>query len=289
MTSPSDSPTRLTLSATDGREVLLAEILESSAIKNGHWTRQEMNLASRDARELAGEAAEPALFLTVRSRLTLARLKPLIPNQETIGPVKFNIWPFILALMLSAFFCGALTDRFATDGARINLLSAPIILLLLWNLAVYVALLLNRLGLCPSYTRLPTQLLKKAFSRLPLSGLPTDSLKTRFITRWIACQDTYLRTEATRAFHFASLAFVIGLLASLGIRGIGTAYSVGWESTWLGSSPEWISVILRAIYDWIPLIFWAVPVGLIFKRSPVFVSTALLPYICSAPQSGFFV
>ena len=78
-------------------------------------------------------------------------------------------------------------------------------------------------------------------------------MKARFFSRWIACQDAYLRTEAARAFHLASVAFVIGLLTSIGVRGIGTAYTVGWESTWLGNHPEWISVILRSLYDLVPL------------------------------------
>ena len=253
MKASSDLQTRLTLSATDAGDVLLAETLETSAMETGHWTTEDMSVASRDARELAGKSAKPTDFLAIRSRLTLARLKTLMPDQETLQPVVFHTWPLVIALILSAYLGGALTDRFATDGAKINLLSPPILLLLVWNLAVYLGLFLNLLGFRPSWLNLPTTELSKAFSKLQRFSLPPDSLKARFFSRWIACQDAYLRTEAARAFHLASVAFVIGLLTSIGVRGIGTAYTVGWESTWLGNHPEWISVILRSLYDLVPL------------------------------------
>lgn len=50
---------------------------------------------------------------------------------------------------------------------------------------------------------------------------------------------------AARAFHLAAAAFAAGLLASIAVRGIGTAYVVGWESTWFADNPNRVAGILR--------------------------------------------
>ena len=53
---------------------------------------------------------------------------------------------------------------------------------------------------------------------------------------------------AARAFHLAALCFVLGMIASVLLRGIGTAYTVGWESTWFAESPEIVYQIIALVY-----------------------------------------
>lgn len=48
-------------------------------------------------------------------------------------------------LGLAALMSGMLTDHLATEGARINLLSPPLLLLIVWNLAVYLLIILKPL------------------------------------------------------------------------------------------------------------------------------------------------
>lgn len=248
-----DFPTSLRLSAEDAQDVLLAETLERSETESGHWNAEESLTASRNARELAGTSATPAVYLPIRARLVLARLKTFVPNQEKLCNITFNTWPLVLGLLLLAYLGGALTDSFATEGARINLLSPPVLLLLMWNLIVYLLLLLSALGLSTKARFSPIEMLAIGFSRMKWTGLDKNAPKALFAVRWTAVQTTRLRTEASRAFHLASCAFAIGLLTSIAVRGIGTAYIVGWESTWFDENPEWIAAILRTVYDIIPL------------------------------------
>ena len=248
-----DFPTSLQLAAEDAQDVLLAETLESSETESGHWNANESSAASRDARELAGASAKPAVYLPIRARLVLARLKTFVPNQEKLRNVTFNTWPLVLGLVLLAYLGGALTDRFATEGARINLLSPPVLLLLVWNLVVYLILLIGTLGLLPKVPFSPVEALVAGFSRMKWTGLDKKAPKALFAARWTALQTTRLRTEASRAFHLASCAFAVGLLTSIAVRGIGTAYTIGWESTWFSENPEWIAALLRTVYNIIPL------------------------------------
>ena len=48
-------------------------------------------------------------------------------------------------LGLAALMSGMLTDHLATEDARINLLSPPLLLLIVWNLAVYLLIILKPL------------------------------------------------------------------------------------------------------------------------------------------------
>ena len=46
----------------------------------------------------------------------------------------------------------------------------------------------------------------------------------------------------------AAFAFVIGMIASVLLRGIGTAYTVGWESTWFANNPDVVYQIIALTY-----------------------------------------
>ena len=72
-------PTTVRLSEKDARDVLLAELLETPTEaapgEKPVWTSVDAAAATRDARHLAGERRTPGLFLPLRARLVLARLK----------------------------------------------------------------------------------------------------------------------------------------------------------------------------------------------------------------------
>ena len=50
-----------------------------------------------------------------------------------------------------------------------------------------------------------------------------------------------------------AVAFAVGILTSILVRGIGTAWQIGWESTWFAESPEAVRAIIRFTYGLIPL------------------------------------
>ncbi len=47
--------------------------------------------------------------------------------------------------------------------------------------------------------------------------------------------------------------FGLGLIASIGIHGWGTEYTVGWESTWLSDKPSAVLTFINLFYGMIPV------------------------------------
>ena len=60
--------------------------------------------------------------------------------------------------------------------------------------------------------------------------------------------------NVARTLHLAAIAFAFGIIASLLVRGFGTAYWAGWESTWLAESPDSVKTFLDYTYGLIPAV-----------------------------------
>lgn len=250
-------PTTVRLSEKDARDVLLAELLETpTEVVPGEkpvWTPADAAAATRDARHLAGERRTPGLFLPLRARLVLARLKER-RVKTTLEQTGFATTPVLLTLATLGYLAGVLTDRLATTGSVVNLLSPPLLAFFLWNLFVYLLLLVQGASALTGKTvGAPLRsALVRLFEKLHLPGLKKDGLRTRFWARWAPLMTPKLALCAAQALHLATLAFAIGLLTSLAVRGIGTAYVVGWESTWLADRPDIVLGILNATYGLVP-------------------------------------
>lgn len=142
----SDStPKFVHLSESDARDVLFAEMLEKRAGGDGRWSAGNRDAATRDAKRLAGEGVGARDFLPLRARLVAARLHEDPAN--AFGTTSFRRASLALTVILglAALMSGMLTDHLATEGARINLLSPPLLLLIVWNLAVYLLIILKPL------------------------------------------------------------------------------------------------------------------------------------------------
>lgn len=230
------------LPLADARDVVFAEVLESDAV----WRPEDARRATTDAKQLAGDQAkDPAKFLPLRARLVMARL-----NSPQAPKLPGTLWP-TLALGLAALLLGAFSDQLTAEHARINLLAPPFLALLLWNLGVYVSL--------------TVQLLTKPFRRSPRTTpsvydfsvlrtrlrrvLPTLKPRERaFFSRWSELNGPVVALHVSRAFHLAAAMFALGWVLSIGVRGIGTAYTVGWESTWLALRPDLVTAVLKVTY-----------------------------------------
>ncbi|MDY4163961.1 MAG: DUF2868 domain-containing protein [Sutterella sp.] len=239
-------------SEADASDILLAEAAEAHFSEAGIWTDADQARATRDARELAGERRTPDVLLPLRARLVLARLKSVLPDPDGIRKLSYGITPFTVALMLAAYAAGALTDRLSTDGARINLLAVPLLLVVVWNLAVYAVLLLKALHLLPSSALPAREAVVRLLSGLRLPRLKDHALKMRYVSLRTAAELPRLRLAAARAFHLAAAAFAVGILTGVLVRGIGTAWIVGWESTWFADSPELVRSVISLTYGLIP-------------------------------------
>ena len=257
-TQPRDSAS---FSENDAKDIILAEVLEKTETEAGRWNAQLRDEATRDARRLAGEDIAPSTFLPLRARLVVARMHERFGDAVAIKEGRTLTLPLVLTLTLVALIGGALTDRLATDGAQINLLSPPLLILLLWNLLVYLGLLLRALRVIPQ--RMPglpfRSHLTSLFVKLNEFPLKAGALQRAFHLNWCRIHMPQIRLQAARALHLAAAAFAIGLLLGIAVRGIGTAYHVGWESTWLVDRPDLIKALLDVTYGLLPLHLLGLP------------------------------
>src|SRR5690606_22507348 len=134
---------------------------------------------------------------------------PLSPPSSATG----TAWrPWILPVALAlAFGAGLATDALSA-GRQVNLLAAPLLGVLVWNLLVYLVLLGRVVaGLLRRRTAGPG-LMQRALLR-GLARLP----QTQAITPGDAAR-------AGALLHAASALFAVGLLAGLYLRGLAFEY-----------------------------------------------------------------
>lgn len=208
--------------------------------------------AAADARLIAGK--DPKEKALARAKLVLSR-RSLKPSRVPTLPTGL----FTGALMLCAYFLGVMTDRFSSEGAVVNLLSPALLLILFWQIALYALLLVGTiaapLGWKPKWPG--RELFAALLSRLRILTVSKQTLRERPL--WLSLLTPALRSEAARAFHLAAAALGAGLLTGLAFRGIGTAYTVGWTSTWLAGHEAWLATLFSATYGLVPLELFGTP------------------------------
>lgn len=208
--------------------------------------------AAADARLIAGK--DPKEKALARAKLVLSR-RSLKPSRVPTLPTGLVTG----ALMLCAYFLGVMTDRFSSEGAVVNLLSPALLLILFWQIALYALLLVGTiaapLGWKPKWPG--RELFAALLSRLRILTVSKQTLRERPL--WLSLLTPALRSEAARAFHLAAAALGAGLLTGLAFRGIGTAYTVGWTSTWLVGHEAWLAALFSATYGLVPLELFGTP------------------------------
>ena len=208
--------------------------------------------AAADARLIAGK--DPKEKALARAKLVLSR-RSLKPSRVPTLPTGL----FTGALMLCAYFLGVMTDRFSSEGAVVNLLSPALLLILVWQIALYALLLVGTiaapLGWKPKWPG--RELFAALLSRLRILTVSKQTLRERPL--WLSLLAPALRSEAARAFHLAAASLGAGLLTGLAFRGIGTAYTVGWTSTWLAGHEAWLAALFSATYGLVPLELFGIP------------------------------
>lgn len=208
--------------------------------------------AAADARLIAGK--DPKEKALARAKLVLSR-RSLKPSRVPTLPTGL----FTGALMLCAYFLGVMTDRFSSEGAVVNLLSPALLLILFWQIALYALLLVGTiaapLGWKPKWPG--RELFAALLSGLRILTVSKQTLRERPL--WLSLLAPALRSEAARAFHLAAAALGAGLLTGLAFRGIGTAYTVGWTSTWLAGHEAWLAALFSATYGLVPLELFGTP------------------------------
>jgi hypothetical protein len=191
-----------------------------------------------------------------RTRILLGKIVARHPFVDTVltlaGGPAWAGWVVVTLGLLFGFVLSAL------DGTRrINILAFPLLGLVLWNLAVYVATFASwfraRSTTMRPRRRLPEELahiwmgyVARQVAKSGAFHVPLAEALRRFTKEWFEIARPLLVARATRVFHLSAVAVGLGLIAGLYVRGIAFDYQAGWESTFF-DAPR-VRTLLSVIY-----------------------------------------
>ena len=156
-------------------------------------------------------------------------------------------------LPLAALLLGLVIDRIA-NAHRVDLLSPPLLLVLAWNLAVY--LLIAWQAWRPSRPGAWLQGLRHLGRRGGARGL-AGRIAADFHARWLAHMAGALQQRAACVLHLCAAAWGAGIALSLLLRGLVVRYQFGWESTFLDAAQ---------VHAIVSVLFW--PLTTLFGLAP---------------------
>ncbi len=225
------------------RQVMLVRAIESTDATRQILSDDDRVYASQSAQALAQWDASssqapvtPALFLQKRAGLILKRIEERTPSFGTLTASKTSLRSLANALPVIALLAGALADRIS-DPHRVDLLSAPLLLIIAWNLAVYALLLVWWLApaswVPPAHSGWRVRLANIKASIPAKLPKPLVAATSTFAAEWLAASAPLTRARLQRAIHFSAAAFALGAVISLYARGLLSQYQAGWESTFL--------------------------------------------------------
>jgi Protein of unknown function (DUF2868) len=209
-----------------------------------------------EAQPSAPLSPQSEAFLARRAERLLDRLRlrsPVVTHLLALAGGLTWLGRFVLIL---AFAAGV--SLAALDGERrINILAFPLVGLIVWNLFVYVLLLITwvRARGRPAaagfwsahlYERWIAGRIEALMRRSTRFNVPLSTGLRRFAAEWGALSQPILFLRAKRLLHLAAALMALGLIVGLYIRGIGLRYEAGWESTFLG--PQSAYALIAALY-----------------------------------------
>jgi hypothetical protein len=251
--------TRIRTSEKEARQILLARAIEIVDVQGkliSDAERDELDVrAGEVARNARGKRLDVRSALRTRAKAVLdvvARRNPGIAALAEIPPSRTLL---IVGLPLLALVLGFSSDIVANPH-RLDLVSLPLLAVVLWNLVFYV-LLLARLFVRGEPLESRLRRFTAPLSVRPFSRHTRAEVAGNFIATW---QTTAARLNASRltlALHLSAAAWAIGTALSLFLRGFPYEYRIGWESTWLSA---------EGVHSLLDVLFW--PATTLLKLQP---------------------
>ena len=205
------------------------------------WTEDDRAWASLAAAQVVGEDATPPTFVARRAALALER----IDTRGSKLPRTVRAWhwrPWVgVAVVVLAVIVGVAVDRIGSEQ-RINVLAPPVLLLVLWNIAVYAVL---GAGYVVHYGDAgPLGPLRRVVVRLaaasgqvraPRDGDtdPVPHALAALANDWVVQAAPLYAMRAARVLHLAAAALAVGVIVGMYWRGLAFEYRATWESTFL--------------------------------------------------------
>ncbi len=213
------------------RRILLVQTAEELDAECRHLKREDRNAAG------AGVAGtlDDAQYLRIRADILYPLLPPLAVS-KAMRPAWHQRWPWMpWAVAGLALSFGWFTNELGTERT-INVLSFPLLLLILWNLSVAVLSLWaeyrSRYGSIPALPR-------------PGAGPYLDELATTGAARISAWEKPQQLARGAMVFHVTAIALAVGIVSGMYTRALVKNYSVGMDSTFL-SEPQ-VMAVSRAV------------------------------------------
>lgn len=244
------------MNETQARKVVLAWAIETADPKGkfiGEAERQQVDtqavLAAREAHGSSKSDTVVASVLQKRAALVLDAVEKNHPGltglQRHLNISAWLAWVVsILALLL-----GAATDR-VLDPHRVDLLSQPFLVIVVWNLLVYLMLAATVFRRAPK-AKAPSLGSLRWWSMglwrfRPIPGALRAKVTDVFYRRWYEVASVLMGQRIKRVLHLAAAAWAAGVALSILSRGLVVAYGVGWESTFLNA--EQVHLILQVLF-----------------------------------------
>lgn len=241
---------KFTMDESAALDVIAVRAVERKDSARALWSDADRAWASRAAAEVVGEKADSATFVARRARLALERLSERHPAfPRALHALRWRPWVGWV-LVAGAFAIGLAVDRIG-GGQHINLLAPPVFALLVWNLAVYAALVVGyvvRFGEAGSPGPSQRALLRLAALRRPRRDRDhaVATSVAALAVDWTRVAAPLYAVRATRILHLAAAALTAGVIAGLYLRGLAFEYRASWESTFLdaGAVRKLLAVVL---------------------------------------------
>ncbi|HEX9275250.1 MAG TPA: DUF2868 domain-containing protein [Casimicrobiaceae bacterium] len=217
-------------------EVIAVRAVETADGARTLWSDEDRAWASRAAAEVVGAQAAPETFIGRRATLAIERLGARQPAlARTLRALRWRPWVGS-ALVGLAFALGVFLDQ-VDSAKRINIVAPPVLGLLIWNLAVYVAIVVGyvvRYGedSTPGPLRGAIARVAGGLSRPRRGGGMRDAMLALF-EDWARRSVPLYGVRAARILHLAAAALAVGVIAGLYLRGLAFEYRASWESTFL--------------------------------------------------------
>ena len=244
------------------RDVVLVRTIETMDRKHEILSDDDRMYASRSAKELAEWQASDSKsavtadhFLQQRSEQILKRLAERTPALRTFLHRGAGWKALSVGLPLIALLLGAGVDRIS-DPHRVDLLSAPLLAIIGWNLLVYLVLLAwlfvpaSKTGWASAGVIRRLSAGRAALPRKLPSTLTAALVE--FMAEWTRLSATLSHARLARTMHLAAALFAVGAVLSLVARGFLTQYVAGWESTFLDATQvHAVLSVLFAPAEWV--------------------------------------
>ncbi|UGQ47732.1 DUF2868 domain-containing protein [Massilia endophytica] len=239
------------------RDIVLVRAIETSDRNFEILSQDDRHYANRTARELAqwqasetGKAAAPVHFYQQRAEQIIRKLSQRHPAFSAFVKRRTGLHGLSWLLPLLALVLGAGLDRIA-DPHRVDLLSGPLLLIIGWNLLVYIIMLvwlcIPRAGTTSFRARWIRRLAggKAAMPRKMPHAL--SSALFAYMADWTQLSARLYAARLGAVVHLSAAMFALGAGLSLYARGLMTQYAAGWESTFLDAAQ---------VHELLSLLFW---------------------------------